>query len=156
MPKVTLSGASAARAVVALGNPDRADDGVGLAVLKGLRPPEGVEIFAAAKTGLDLALALLPYKKVLLVDALPFIPPGEVELFPLRDLRFGEDEARFSHEIGLSRAFAVLAHAGFSVPEVWVLGIGVPRSLPFRRGLSPKVAKSIPKAKEVVEKWLAS
>lgn len=156
MPKGNLSVASAARAVVALGNPDRADDGVGLAVLEALGPKEGAEIFAATKTGIDLAFALLGYEKVLLVDAFPFIPLGGAELFKLEEIPLGEGEAPSPHGIGLIQAFSVLAQAGFPLPEVWVLGIGVPKDLPFRRGLSPEVAKALPKAKEAVERWLAS
>lgn len=40
MPKGNSSVASAPKAVVALGNPDRADDGVGVAVLAELTPPK--------------------------------------------------------------------------------------------------------------------
>ena len=67
-----------AKVVVGLGNPDRADEGVGIAVVEGLSPRPDLEVFASVKTGLDLAMALLPYERVLLVDAAPFRPVGEV------------------------------------------------------------------------------
>jgi hypothetical protein len=66
MPRETSSVALKAKAVVGLGNPDRADDGVGLAVVEGLSPRPDLDVFASVKTGLDLAMALLPYERVLL------------------------------------------------------------------------------------------
>jgi len=45
---------------------------------------------------------------------------------------------------------------GWKVPEVWILAVGVPAELGFGRGLSPKVQEALPKAREVVERWLAS
>lgn len=150
----TSCGASMARAIVALGNPDRADDGVALAVIEGLTPPEGVEIIPAVKTGLDLALTLVCYRKVLVVDAFPAFSPGEVALLRLEDWVGGGLD--FPHGVDLLSAFLALAEAGFSVPEVQVLAIGVPKELPFRRGLSPQVAAALSKAKGVVEEWLAS
>lgn len=142
-----------AKAVVALGNPDRADDGVAHHVVFGLFPREGVEVFSSVKSGMDLAFSLLGYEKVLLIDADPSRPPGEVALLKLG----GETEGGgYFHGLGLAEAFGVLQRAGMPVPEVWVLAIGVPKDVPFRRGLSPKVAAAVPKAKEVVEKWLAN
>ncbi len=146
---------SAARAVVALGNPDRADDGVALAVLQGLGFPKDVEVFTALKTGMNLALSLSRYEKVLIIDASPLLPVGEVAVFPVAELRDSENSG-YIHGFDLFAAFSVLNGAGFPVPEVWVLLIGVPKDLPFRRGLSPEVAKALPKSQEVVREWLAS
>lgn len=150
----TSCDASIAKAIVALGNPDRADDGVALAVIEGLAPQEGVEILPAVKTGLDLALALRSFRKVLVVDACPALPPGEVALLRLEDWAGGRPA--FPHGVDLRSAFLVLAEAGVSLPEIRVLAIGVPKELPFRRGLSPQVAAALGKAQEAVEKWLAS
>lgn len=149
----TSSVALKARAVVGLGNPDRADDGVGLAVVEGLSPRPDLDVFASVKTGVDLAMALLPYAQVLLVDAAPFLPVGEVALFRLRD----SDNAKgFPHGVNLAQAFSWLREMGCEVPEVWILAVGVPAELGFGRGLSPKVQEALPKAREVVERWLAS
>ncbi len=143
---------SKARAVVALGNPDRADDGVAHYVVLTLSPRDGVEIFSSVKGGVDLALSLLDYEKVLLVDADPSRPPGEVALFRLEESPKGS----YFHGLGLAEAFGLLKEAGMTVPEVWVLAVGVPQDVPFRQGLSPEVAAAVPRAKEVVEGWLAN
>jgi len=142
-----------AKAVVGLGNPDRADDGVGLAVVEGLSPRPGLDVFASVKTGMDLAMALLPYKQVLLVDAAPFLPVGEVALLRLGDTQNAQG---FPHGVSLAQAFSWLREMGWRVPEVWILAVGVPAEVGFGRGLSQKVQEALPKAREVVERWLAS
>ena len=153
MPRETSSVAWKAKAVVGLGNPDRADDGVGLAVVEGLSPQPDLDVFASVKTGLDLAMALLPYERVLLVDAALFLPVGEVALLRLSG---GENAQGFPHGLSLAQAFSWLKEMGWKVPEVWILAVGVPAELGFGRGLSPKVQEALPKAREVVERWLAS
>lgn len=152
MPMGTCSAGLKARAVVALGNPDRADDGVAPRLLSLLSPTEGVDFLVSLKTGLDLALGLLGYEKVLVVDADPALPPGEVRLAPLA----GGVPGAFVHGLGLAESLELLRGAGFPVPAVWTLAIGVPPALPFGRGLSPQVEEALPKAKEVVEAWLRS
>lgn len=139
-----------AKAVVALGNPDRADDGVAHHVLSALPVQEGVELLASVKGGLDLALSLLDYARVLVIDADPALPPGEIALRPL-----AEGAGRgFRHGLGLAEALDLVRGMGLKVPEVWVLAIGVAGAQPFRRGLSPEVEGAVPRAKEVVEEWL--
>lgn len=152
MPMETCFVSLKARAVVALGNPARGDDGVAHRVLAGLSTPDGVDLLASLKTGLDLALALREYKEVLVVDADPSLPPGEIALFPLPE---GEWRA-FRHGLGLGEAVMALRRMGIAMPEVWCLAIGVPAGQPFQDGLSPKVAQAVPRAKEVVQAWLRS
>ncbi len=140
------------KAVVALGNPDRADDGVAHQVLSALPAQEGVERLASVKGGLDLALSLLDYEKVLVIDADPALPPGEIALRPLAE----EDRRGFRHGLGLAEALAVVRRMGLRAPEVWVLAIGVAAAQPFRRGLSPQVEGAVSRAKGAVEAWLRS
>lgn len=142
----------AARAVVALGNPDRGDDGVAHHVLAALPRAEGVEFLGSLKTGLDLALSLLGRRRVLVIDADPARAPGEVALFPLA----GAEGVGYRHGLGLAEALEFLRRLGADVPEVWVLAIGVEPDQPFRRGLSPAAERALPRAKEVAEAWLRS
>lgn len=142
----------AARAVVALGNPDRGDDGVAHHILSALPHAEGVEFLVSLKTGLDLALSLLGRRRVLVIDADPRRAPGEVVLFPL----VGAEGGSYRHGLGLAEALELLRALGADVPEVWVLAIGVAPDQPFRRGLSPEVVEALPRAQEVAEAWLRS
>ncbi|MCX7750844.1 MAG: hydrogenase maturation protease [Candidatus Bipolaricaulota bacterium] len=145
-----------ARLVVALGNPDRGDDGVGPAVVRALGPQPGVEVWEAVRGGLPLAEALVGYERALVVDACPALPVGEVALVPLFDGRSVPAGERWLHGLGLAQGLALLAAAGRPVPATWALAIGVPTDLPFRRGLSPKVARAVPHAVAEVKRWLAN
>jgi len=154
-----LSAESSARCViVALGNPDRADDGVGPAVVRALGPRPEVEVWEAIRGGLPLAQALVGFARALVVDACPALPVGEVALVPL----FPEHGSRTTdhgfwlHGMGLAQALSALEMAGLPVPETWALAIGVEADLPFRRGLSPEVARAVPEAVAEVNRWLAN
>lgn len=152
--------------VVALGNPDRADDGVGPAVVRALTPPRGVEVWEAVRGGLPLAQALVGFTRALIVDACPALPEGELALFALcpdatRDggvasPRVCDGSAGWPHGMGLAQALAALRAAGLPVPETWALAIGVEGDLPFGRGLSPQVAAALPQAVAEVNRWLAN
>jgi len=166
-------GVSCAKAVVALGNPYRGDDGVGPAVLRLLerdglavlgdgddpentshitRHPSRVELIEGVHDGLRLAEALLGYERVLVVDAAPWLPAGEVERFRLEGL---PATAGYLHGIGFRAALEMVAHAGGEeVPKVEILAIGVPEGLRFGEGLSPAVERALPVALEEVIRWL--
>lgn len=153
-----MSAESSARCVVvALGNPDRADDGVGPAVIQALGPRLGVEAWEAIRGGLPLAEALVGFERALVLDACPALPVGEMALVPLfpRNGPQTADHGSWLHGMGLAQALSALQRAGLPVPETWALAIGVDPELPFRRGLSPEVARAVPQAVAVVNRWLA-
>ncbi|MCD5408947.1 hydrogenase maturation protease [Candidatus Bipolaricaulota bacterium] len=166
-------------AVVALGNPYRTDDGVGPAVLRLLEETRHasrvtrheVDLLESAHGGLPLAQALVGYARALIVDAAPFLPPGELSLLPLHPhpnpsrgregcspalggRGLGGGGTMELHSLGLAEALAALAQAGFPVPECWALAIGIPGDPPFGEGLSPQVAAAVPRAVEEVKRWL--
>ncbi len=154
-----MTAASRAKAVVvALGNPDRADDGVGPAVVQALRPRPEVEVWEAIRGGLPLAQALVGFERALVVDACPALSVGEVALIPLfpTDGPRTPDHGSWLHGMGLAQALAALGMAGLPVPKTWALAIGVEGLLPFRRGLSPEVARAVPAAVAEVNRWLAN
>ena len=146
---------------MALGNPYRTDDGVGVVLLRLLGatrpasrvPRPGVDLIEGVHDGLRLAEAIVGYGKVLVVDAAPWLPVGEVRRSPLKELpaRVG-----YLHGVGLRAALEALAATGEEVPEVEVLAIGVPPDPPFGEGLSPDVEAALPRALEEVERWLRS
>jgi hydrogenase maturation protease len=144
--------------VVSLGNPDRADDGVGPAVIQAIAPPPGVEVWEAIRGGLPLAQALVGFDRALVVDACPALPAGAVALIPLFT-DHGQritDHGSWLHGMGLAQGLATLRTAGLPVPETWALAIGVDGDLPFQRGLSPAVAQAVPAAVAEVNRWLAN
>ncbi len=151
-----MNGGSRGRLVVALGNPDRGDDGVGQAVVRALGPQPGVEVWEAVRGGLPLAEALVGYERALVVDACLDLPVGEVALVPLFVGELGPESGRWLHGLGLAQGLALLREAGLPVPRTWALVIGVPADLPFGQGLSPEVARAVPRAVAEVKKWLAN
>ncbi|MBP7726193.1 MAG: hydrogenase maturation protease [Candidatus Bipolaricaulis sp.] len=154
------SPASAVRrqVIVALGNPDRADDGVGSAVVERVPPQPGVEVWEAIRGGLPLAQSLVGFERALVVDACPALPVGEVALIPLSVDDGGRtmDHGSWLHGLGLAQGLAALRAVGLPVPETWALAIGVEEKVPFQRGLSPQVAQAVPRAVAEVERWLAN
>jgi hydrogenase maturation protease len=153
-------------AVVALGNPYRGDDGVGPALLRLLKVTgerkearhaspvtrHEIDLIEGVHDGLRLAEAFLGYERVLVVDAAPWLPPGEVVRFRLEEL---PASAGYFHGIGFRAALELLARArGEGVPEVEVLAIGVPEDPRFGEGLSPAVERALPGALEEAIRWL--
>ncbi len=154
-------GASCAKAaVVALGNPYRGDDGVGPALLRLLAVTgdasrvtrHDVDLLEGIHDGLRLAEALLGYERVLVVDAAPWLPPGEVKRFPLEEL---SATVGYFHGLGFRAALEMVAHAGGEeVPEVEILAIGIPEDPRFGEGLSPVVERALPLALKEATRWL--
>ena len=154
-------GASCAKAaVVALGNPYRGDDGVGPALLRLLAVTgdasrvtrHDVDLLEGIHDGLRLAEALLGYERVLVVDAAPWLPPGEVKRFPLEEL---PATVGYFHGLGFRAALEMVAHAGGEeVPEVEILAIGIPEDPRFGEGLSPVVERALPVALKEATRWL--
>ena len=166
--------ASPARAaVVALGNPYRGDDGVGPALLRLLAVTgdasrvtskgrgtrhvsrvtrHEVDLLEGVHDGLRLAEALLGYERVLVVDAAPWLPPGEVKRFRLEEL---PATVGYFHGLGLRAALELVAHAGGEeVPEVEILAIGIPEAPRFGEGLSSVVERTLPVALKEAIGWL--
>ncbi len=163
------------RAIVALGNPYRTDDGAGIALLRLLRGdglrvmsdghnsqnpsspiahhPSQVDLIEAVHDGVRLAEAMRGYGRVLIVDAAPWLPVGGVRRYSLQEF---PARAGYFHGVGLRAALDALKLAGEEVPEVEVLAIGVPADPPFGEGLSPEVEAALPRALEEVERWLKS
>ncbi|MFO8033708.1 MAG: hydrogenase maturation protease [Candidatus Bipolaricaulota bacterium] len=102
-------GASTAEvAVVGMGNPYCTDDGVGVEVVRSLPSAAGYEVCEATEAGAYLAQKLVGYSRVLLVDAAPALPPGEIRLAPLEEWEALGGERRGAHGMSLTRALEML------------------------------------------------
>jgi len=114
-------------------------------------PSRVTDFLEVIHDGFRLAEAICDYERVLIVDAAPWLPPGEVQRFPLEDL---PARAGYLHGLGLGAALEALAMAGERVPEVEVLAIGIPEDPQFGEGLSRKVERALPRALAEVSEWL--
>ncbi len=169
------------QAVVGMGNPYCTDDGVGVRVARHVTGQRGVSVWESRQGGAYLAQSLLGFSRVLIVDAAPFLSPGDLQLMPLPALEAAGGERRGPHGMNLTQALETLrtllrepvgaasiaAHTvspdersasvsarDLRVPEVWALAIGIPRDPPFGEELSPQVAAAVPAAVQEVRGWL--
>lgn len=147
-PTVTAA-PPASTLVLALGNPDRGDDGVGQAVIRSLTeagglPPE-VEVLDGGLAGLETCLLLQGRRQALIVDAADMgLAPGQwmsLEVGP--ELLAGELRPGVLHSAGLRESLQ-LAHALNALPErVTIFGVQ-PDGIGWGPGLSRTVEQAVP------------
>ena len=148
---VDAAGDAAHTLVLALGNPLRGDDGVGAAVLNALNAsgsvPPGVHLVDGGTPGLETALLLQGYRRVLVVDAADMgqppgawmrFAPGEARLVPGNLAQMGT-----LHSAGLAEALALGEALGILPAKVVIFGVQ-PLEVGWLPDLSPPVAEAVP------------
>jgi len=97
--------------VIALGNPDRGDDGVGLVVAQCLREllPSDVQIISASGDALSLIPTWADFDAIICIDAAaPANAPGRIHRFDLTAAGLPSKLAvASSHALGLAEAIAL-------------------------------------------------
>jgi hydrogenase maturation protease len=140
--------------VVGLGQVAAGDDGVGPAVLEGLRQrgvPAGVELVRLSDP-LGLVPLLEGGGRVVLVDAVLAPPAGAVieiepaELSPEAPLPASSHGLGAMQAFGLARALSPLGAA----PDLHIVAVTIDRPDRYRAGLSPDVEAAVPRAVERV------
>lgn len=124
--------------VITLGNPLRADDGLGPLVYRLAAPVNSlVKVLDGGTTPENLSRPAVEFKpdKIIVVDAAHFGgEPGELRALPLRELDGGA--AISTHSVPLSLIFTVMARE--TGAELVVVGVQA-ASLEPVEGLSPRV-----------------
>lgn len=141
--------------VIGMGQPAAGDDGVGFAVLAELRrrgTPPGVKLFEATEaTG--LADLLETTASVIVVDAIASTdPPGKVLELPPEHVDSPRLQFVSTHGIGLVETIALarLVAPASIAPSVWIVGVTIVRPHRYGYGLSPAVARAVPRAAKAV------
>lgn len=141
--------------VLALGNPDRGDDGVGQAVLRDLTArgslPQEVEVLDGGLAGLETCLLLEGRRQALIVDAADMgLAPGMWAPLEVGEGLLGRElPPAVLHQAGLLQALQ-LADALQALPErVTIYGVQ-PEQIGWEPGLSPPVAKAVPAVGEAI------
>jgi len=144
--------------VLALGNPLRGDDGIGSAVLERLREtatstalstgvsPPHITLIDGGTPGLETALTLQGYDRVVVIDAANFGgQPGDWKRFSLSDASLIQDANMNGtlHDAGFAEAVALAEALGILPPEIIIYGIQ-PQSIDWDLALSPPVKNAIP------------
>jgi hydrogenase maturation protease len=142
--------------IIGLGNPLRADDGVGLHVSgllrEYLRGRDGVEVVDLGAGGLRLAEAMSGYDRAILVDAMLTgeHPPGAVRRVSLSDLG-GSRTTTCAHDTSLPTALEICRRLGSPLPrEISIWGIEAGNLDEFSEDLTAAVARAVPVAAEAI------
>ena len=129
----------ASLAVIGLGNPDRADDGIGLAVADALAVDFPHRVFSESQRPADgLVMAMIgrpDIAHVLFIDAADFKgEPGGVRLFDPDEIHAFRG-ALSTHQTPMTVLIQLLEAHG---KRPWILGVQ-PASLALERGFSPLI-----------------
>jgi hydrogenase maturation protease len=141
--------------VIGVGNPVRADDAVGLHVVREVRdraPAGACDVDELWAGGLRLVEAMTGYDRAIVVDALAGdgVAPGELVRLGLDDLGACRTMA-CAHDTSLPTALALWRAAGAAVPrEITMLGIGAEDLSSLTEELTPAVAAAVPRAVRLV------
>lgn len=142
--------------VVGVGNPVRADDGVGLAVAREvrtrLRTGSDVAVEELWAGGLRLAEALVGHDLAVIIDAMAtgLVPPGHVARLNLAQF----SQARTidcRHDTTLAAALAFLRAHGEKLPaDIVVVGVEVRDTARLDERLTPEVGDAVGAAADEV------
>lgn len=143
--------------VLALGNPLRGDDGVGCAVLAGLREtavpyPPHITLTDGGTPGLETALTMQGYDKVIVIDAANLgEPPGTWRRFSLAEASLVQQAQMEGtlHDAGFAEAVALGAALDILPPEIIVYGVQ-PETIAWEMGLSTAVQSAIPQISQQI------
>ncbi len=142
--------------VIGMGNPVRADDGVGLAVARNLRERLGdapdVDVVELWAGGLRLVETMSGYDKAIVVDALRTgqNAPGTIRRVPLTDLE-GARTLACAHDTTLPTALEIWRRLDAPVPpEISIWGIEVENVDALSEEFTAPVAQAVPRATEAI------
>lgn len=151
--------------ILGLGNSFRGDDGIGPAVIAALQAyavpaggedaaaalPPGVELVDGGTPGMETALLLEGYQRVIIVDAANLgQAPGEWIRFTPMDVELGPADLRGTlHSAGLPEALALADALEILPSEIVIFGVQ-PYETGWTPGLSPPVRAAIPALCEAI------
>jgi len=148
--------------VIGLGNPLRADDGVGLRVAAHLRPlladRRAVQLDEDCCGGLRLMERMIGFDRAIVIDALcPGTQAGAVQVFSLEALPTRRSQP--NHDVDLKTALALGRRAGAPLPKddgIRLVAIEAADVSLFSEECTPLVQASIGRAAEAVLTLLES
>lgn len=148
--------------VLALGNEQLKDDGIGLAAGRALDAHYAgrVDVIEAPESGLGLLDHIVPYRRVLVLDAIQQGgEPGTIKEFGIQSL--APVPSPSPHYIGLPMAMEIAKRMGLPLPdELVILAMEVEDPFYIAEGFTEKVAAALPAyiahSRRILEGWLAT
>jgi len=143
--------------ILALGNPLRGDDGVGLQVLEALKRcedlPEGITLLGGDEYDLMAALMTGKYRRVVIVDAADFGgTPGKWTRLTMNGIGYAGVKSRGTlHNISITEVLSLSEALKITLPEIVVYGVQ-PLNVMWSPALSEPVEKAVEKVCETIFK----
>lgn len=133
-------------AVIGIGNPMMADDGIGPRLISELQGSvAGVDLIDMGTGGMQLVHVLAGYDSVIIIDSADMgLSPGDSSVFsPDEVVSLKETRAYSLHDWDLMRSIEISRELGEAPANILILAVQ-PGCLEMREGLSPEVEKGIP------------
>jgi hydrogenase maturation protease len=148
--------------IIGLGNPLRADDGIGLLLLQYLQEhkkklSKNIEFVDGGTSGMSLLHLLEQYNSVFLLDAVDFKgTPGEIKKFTIEEIKNQKNEFFLStHEPDILTVFSLLKELDKAPTHLLIFGVQ-PKDISYRIGLSKEVHQVLPILQKKILKEIQS
>jgi hydrogenase maturation protease len=143
-------------AVACLGNPILGDDAFGLLVAKELEGTAGADVLSLEGGGLDVALKLIPYSDVLVIDALESSTGKVGELVTLGVNELASLKGLEGHALSLAQALeALLLLSGDGPRAVEVLACRIRPVEAYGEAVSPEVRRAARICAKRAKEWVS-
>ncbi len=135
--------------ILGVGNPLMADDGIGVLTVQHLLArtdlPPHVTVADGGTDGLGLIPLMEPYRRVIVVDAVPMdLPAGTIRRFTWQEARFLSHASTLSlHQSDLTDALVLAETLDCLPPEVVIYGVQ-PHNTGWDQPMSEAVARALP------------
>lgn len=139
--------------IIGLGNPIRADDGLGIKAVREIaKQTKRFQITEAYTGGISLMEKMVGYQRAVIIDAMHSgkYPPGYICRLSL-DEAFRYRNLLSSHDCPLNTALEIGRSAGLKLPtEIVIWAVEVSDLDSYSEELTPDVAKALPQVVELV------
>jgi hydrogenase maturation protease len=143
-------------AVACLGNPILGDDAFGLLVAKELEGMEGVDLLPLQVGGLDIAIKLAPYRRVLVVDALETTQGKVGEVVRLSVRKLTSIRGLGGHAMSLAQGLEALRLVSGKGPrKVEILVCRIRPVEAYSDKISPAVRKAAKLCARIARGWVS-
>ena len=144
-------------AVACLGNPILGDDAFGILVAKELAGLQGADLLSLEEGGLDVATRLIPYSRVLVIDALETSEGKVGEIVRLTAQELASMKGLGGHAMSLGQALEALRLLSGEGPlSVEILVCRIRPVETYGEEVAPDVLKAVKLCAGMAREWVSS